>query len=105
MIKEDSKNKKKQTFTGLMRKIFSQPLEKIGGRLHRWGISANMITITGLVGTMVGAFLASQGKLLVGGLVMMAMGALDGLDGPVARASGENKDVRGIPGLGQRPIW
>jgi CDP-diacylglycerol--glycerol-3-phosphate 3-phosphatidyltransferase len=40
---------------------------------------------------MVGAFLASQGQLLVGGLVIMAMGALDGLDGPVARAAGEIK--------------
>jgi CDP-diacylglycerol--glycerol-3-phosphate 3-phosphatidyltransferase len=91
LIKEESKEKEKQTFTAFLRKVFSQPLNKIGAVLVQWGISANMITVVGLTGTVVGAFLVSQGKLLVGGLVLGGMGALDALDGTVARASGETK--------------
>ena len=91
MIKEESKEKEKKTFTGILRSVFSKPLNLIGETLFGWGISANMITGIGLIGTIVGAFLVAQGNLLAGGLVMGAMGALDGLDGAVARAAGETK--------------
>ncbi|MBN2044036.1 MAG: CDP-alcohol phosphatidyltransferase family protein [Anaerolineales bacterium] len=89
MIKEEGKEKETQTFTGFLRKFFNQPLNQIGARLVGWGINANLITAIGFAGTAAGAVLVSQGKLLAGGLVIGAMGALDALDGAVARAAGE----------------
>ncbi len=91
MINEESKEKKSQTFTMLLRKLFSEPLNRFGGALHSWGVTANMITAVGLIGAFVGSFLAAMGDLLAGGIVIGVMGALDALDGAVARASGETK--------------
>ena len=91
MINEESKEKKSQTFTMLLRKLFSEPLNRFGGALYSWGVTANMITAVGLIGAFVGSFLAAMGDLLAGGIVIGVMGALDALDGAVARASGETK--------------
>ncbi|MDH5508678.1 MAG: CDP-alcohol phosphatidyltransferase family protein, partial [Anaerolineae bacterium] len=44
------------------------------------------------VGTGVGALLVSQGRLSLGGLLIMLMGPIDALDGPVARVRGEPED-------------
>jgi CDP-diacylglycerol--glycerol-3-phosphate 3-phosphatidyltransferase len=91
LIKEESKEKKNQTFTMMLRKLFSEPLNRFGAALHGWGVTANMITAVGLIGAIVGAFLAAMGNLLAGGIVIGLMGALDALDGAVARASGVTK--------------
>ena len=91
MINEESKEKNNQTFTMMLRKLLSEPLNRFGAALHGWGVTANMITAVGLIGGFVGSFLAAMGHLLAGGIVIGAMGALDALDGAVARASGEVK--------------
>jgi CDP-diacylglycerol--glycerol-3-phosphate 3-phosphatidyltransferase len=91
LIKEESKEEPKETFTAMLRRVLSQPINWMGSTLHGWGVTANLITAIGLIGTVIGAFLASRGKLLAGGVVMGAMGALDALDGAVARASGKVK--------------
>jgi len=91
LIEEDSKENKNETFTAMLRRIFTEPLNRIGATLHGWGVTANMITAVGLIGTVIGAFLVADGRMVSGGILIGVMGALDGLDGAVARASGETK--------------
>lgn len=73
---------------GFMRKLIDPPLDTAGTRLARFGITANSITLFGLV---LGVFAA--GAIALGaplwGLVLIALSRLaDGLDGAVARATG-----------------
>jgi CDP-diacylglycerol--glycerol-3-phosphate 3-phosphatidyltransferase len=46
----------------------------------------------GLAGNFVGALLLAQGKFFIGGLVVLAMGPVDALDGTMARLRGEPSD-------------
>lgn len=77
------------TFTERLRDVFKNFLEDTGKRLYHAGITANLITLVGLGGNCVAAFFIGQGKLLVGGILIMLVGPLDALDGAVARAAGE----------------
>ena len=60
---------------------------RVGAALGRLGISANAITLAGLLGTAGAATLAAYGQFWQAGLVMLAAGLLDVLDGAVARAT------------------
>lgn len=57
--------------------------------LRRLGVSPNSVTISGIVITIVAAWLASEGRLLTSGLVLAAASLLDLLDGALARATGK----------------
>lgn len=57
--------------------------------IARTGISPNALTIGGLVINLAVALLFSQGKFLWGGLLMIPGGALDFLDGSLARVTGK----------------
>lgn len=59
----------------------------VAHRLVDAGISANAVTALGLLLSGVAACLAAAGRHLAAGLVLVAAGLLDGLDGSVARAS------------------
>jgi CDP-diacylglycerol--glycerol-3-phosphate 3-phosphatidyltransferase len=48
----------------------------------------NTITIFGLVGNTIGAVFLSQGQMTIGGLIILAMGPVDALDGTMARLRG-----------------
>ena len=52
------------------------------------GVSPNMLTLAGLAVAGAAAYLLSEGMLLAAGLVVLASGLFDMLDGAVARASG-----------------
>lgn len=71
-----------------IRPLIDPPLNRLGGRLARTGISANMVSLTGLAfGLMAaGAIMASAFALAV--LFILASRLADGLDGAVARAQG-----------------
>lgn len=84
---EKYQSKRKITLTDQLRIIFKTPLEKIGRFLARSGISANAITLTGVLGTAAGAVLVAMGNLVGGGAVILSVGILDALDGAVARAT------------------
>ena len=56
--------------------------------LARLGISPNLLTILGLLGAGATAYLLSVGRMLPGGLVLLASGVLDLLDGALARSTG-----------------
>lgn len=81
--------KEKITFTDMMRVRLKGILEPIARFLNKLGIYPNTITLLGLAGNVFGAYLLSQGRMTAGGLVIMATGPLDALDGTMARLKGE----------------
>jgi CDP-diacylglycerol--glycerol-3-phosphate 3-phosphatidyltransferase len=91
-VEQVAKKNKRLTFTDQMRLRFKGILDPIGAFLNRLGLMPNTITILGLVGNTVGAILLSQGKLTLGGMVILLMGPVDALDGTMARLRGESGD-------------
>jgi CDP-diacylglycerol---glycerol-3-phosphate 3-phosphatidyltransferase len=72
-------------FTDWLRKVFGKGLDAIAAVLVRLGITANAITIVGcLLNIGVGLVLA-MGYLRLGGVLVLVVSAVDGLDGTLAR--------------------
>jgi CDP-diacylglycerol---glycerol-3-phosphate 3-phosphatidyltransferase len=82
----------KPTFTDRLRLIFKGILDPIGAFLNRLGLTPNSITLLGLAGTTVGAYLISQNKMTIGGIVIFLSVLIDALDGTMARLRGESSD-------------
>lgn len=80
---------KKSNFTDWMRKNFKGLLDPIGSFLNRIGLMPNTITFLGLLGNTIGAIFLAIGNMVVGGLIILAMGPVDALDGTMARLRGE----------------
>jgi len=80
------------TRTDFLRVRFKHILDPIGALLNRFGLMPNTMTLFGLVGNSIGAYFVSQGQMLVGGLLILAMGPVDALDGTMARLRGEPSD-------------
>jgi len=78
-----------KTLTDQMRVLFKGILDPIGAFFNRLGIMPNTMTLLGLVGHTVSAVFLAQGKMLVGGLVILALAPVDALDGTMARLRGE----------------
>ncbi len=75
-------------FDAKLRPLIDPPLNAAGRRLAAWGISADVVTLTGMMlGLTAGAALADGGFALALALII-ANRLLDGLDGAVARARG-----------------
>lgn len=74
-------------FDAKLRPLIDPPLNAIGGALARAGISANMLTFTGLTIGLGGAAAIALGQIWLGLALIIANRVLDGLDGAVARAS------------------
>jgi len=77
------------TFTDMMRKQFQGVLDPIGKFLNRIGLKPNTVTVLGLAGNTIGAYFLAQGQMTIGGLLILAMGPIDALDGTMARLRGE----------------
>jgi len=88
-VEQATEEKKNLTFTDQMRVRFRGVLDPIGAFLNRIGLMPNTMTILGLIGNTIGAFLLSQGQFTYGGLIILAMGPVDALDGTMARLRGE----------------
>jgi phosphatidylglycerophosphate synthase len=69
------------TFTDRLRQLFQHFLENAGQTLFRYGVSANLVTLLGLLGSVIAAILAAHGYLLAGGIVLACTGPLDAIDG------------------------
>lgn len=82
----------KLTFTDRLRLIFKGVLDPIGGFLNRTGLTPNAITLLGLAGTTLGAYLLSRGEMLIGGITLLITVPIDALDGTMARLRGESSD-------------
>jgi CDP-diacylglycerol--glycerol-3-phosphate 3-phosphatidyltransferase len=83
------KQEQPKTFTDMMRALFKGILDPVGAFFNSLGLTPNTMTVLGLVGNMIGAYFLMQGKMLVGGLWILAMGPVDALDGTMARLRGE----------------
>ena len=86
----------KPTFTDRLRIIFKGILDPIGAFLNRLGLTPNTITLLGLVGTTVGAYFISQGKMTTGAFVLLVSVLVDAFDGTMARLRGEPSDFGGF---------
>jgi CDP-diacylglycerol--glycerol-3-phosphate 3-phosphatidyltransferase len=86
----------KLTRTDQARKIFKGTVEPIAAILNRLGLTPNMMTVLGLVGNTIGAYFLATGKMTIGGLIILAMGPFDALDGAMARQRGEPSKWGGL---------
>jgi len=77
-----------QTFTDRMRARFGGVLDTVGGFFNRVGVHPNVMTVAGAIGNAVAAVLLAEGHIVAGGVVVLAMGAFDALDGTMARLRG-----------------
>lgn len=71
-----------------IRDVWDRAMRPVGGTLGRTGISANAVTVLGLLIQAAAAALILQGRLLAAGLVSIVAAICDGLDGAIAKAKG-----------------
>jgi CDP-diacylglycerol--glycerol-3-phosphate 3-phosphatidyltransferase len=75
-------------FDGRWRSTFEKGLRPIGGQLRRTGVTANHLTVTGLVMGVAASLAIANGSLPAGLLLLILTAVPDVLDGAVAKASG-----------------
>lgn len=86
------KEKKPFILSDFLRTRTKGMLDPIGLFFNRLGIMPNTMTIFGLIGNTVGAYFLARGNMTIGGLIVLAMGPVDALDGTMARLRGEQKE-------------
>ncbi|SEG60936.1 Phosphatidylglycerophosphate synthase [Thalassococcus halodurans] len=69
------------------RQIIDPPLNALGRTLARTGVSANAVTLIGLVLGLLSAVMIAQGAPLAALIPLLASRLADGLDGAIARAT------------------
>ncbi len=80
------------TFTDRMRVWFKWIVDPLGRFYLGIGMTPNMMTALGLAGNFLGAYFISQGKLVLGGWLVLVMTPIDALDGTMARLRGDPSD-------------
>ena len=73
----------------LPERIPARTSEAIGRGVGALGITPNMITLAGVAGSGVAAWLILEERLLIAGVVFLGFSAMDFVDGAVARATGK----------------
>jgi CDP-diacylglycerol---glycerol-3-phosphate 3-phosphatidyltransferase len=76
------------TLTDQVRGATKWIIEPIASFFNRLGLMPNTMTLLGLIGNTVGAVLLAMGHMTWGGLIILAMGPVDALDGAMARQRG-----------------
>lgn len=89
-MEQVAENEKRRTLTDQLRARFKGILDPVGAFLNRLGLMPNTMTILGLAGNTLGAIFLAQGKMTLGGLLILLMGPVDALDGTMARLRGES---------------
>lgn len=79
-----------------MRVIFKSILDPIGMFLNRLGLMPNTITLLGLAGTTIGAYVLAIGHMTTGAFILLASVLVDAFDGTMARLRGEPSDFGGF---------
>jgi len=77
------------TITDFLRKKFQKILITVSSFLLKAGLTPNLITLLGLLGNIGAALFISKGKFIIGGIIALAVGTFDAIDGTMARLSGE----------------
>ena len=80
------------TFTDRLRDWFKWVVDPLGRFFLSLGMTPNMMTALGLFGNFLGAYFISQGKLVLGGWVVLIVTPIDALDGTMARLRGDPSD-------------
>lgn len=75
-------------FDGRWRSTFETGLRPVGAQIRRTGITANHLTVTGLVMAVAASVAIANGALRAGLLLLVLTAVPDVLDGAVAKASG-----------------
>ncbi len=91
-MEQAAEKKKRLTLTDQMRLRFKGILDPLGAFLNSVGLMPNTLTILGLMGNTLGAVFLAQGKMTLGGVLILLMGPVDALDGTMARLRGESGD-------------
>jgi len=73
---------------GNWRNVVDRGLSPIGKNLHRAGITADVVTIIGIIMAVAASISVALGSLRLGFVLLVMTGISDALDGPVAKASG-----------------
>ncbi|MGH9030249.1 MAG: CDP-alcohol phosphatidyltransferase family protein [Acidimicrobiales bacterium] len=81
-------------FDGRWRHAVDRTTQPVGKTLVRAGVNADVLTVFGLVMSVVTAFVVGSGHLVLGIVMLFPTGLPDLFDGPVAKASG-TASVRG----------
>lgn len=84
------------TLTDQLRVRLKGIVEPPAAFFNRLGLKPNTMTILGLVGNAIGAILLAKGYMTWGGLIILAMGPVDALDGAMARLRGEATQFGGF---------
>jgi len=77
------------TITDFLRKKFQKILITVSSFLLKVGLTPNLITLLGLLGNIGAALFISKGKFIIGGIIALAVGTFDAIDGTMARLSGK----------------
>lgn len=80
------------TFTDRLREWFKWIVDPLGRFFLKIGMTPNMMTALGLAGNFLGAYFLSQGKLVLGGWLVLIVTPIDALDGTMARLRGDPSD-------------
>jgi len=70
-----------------MRKMIDPPLNQLGRWLARWGMTANAMTILGLLLGLLSAVMIACGRMELALVPLLLSRLADGLDGAIARAT------------------
>jgi CDP-diacylglycerol--glycerol-3-phosphate 3-phosphatidyltransferase len=82
-------NQNKFNVEQFLRTNFKELLDKVSQQLYQKGIRANQVTLVGLLGSALVAYLVAHGQLFIGGLLLALFAPLDAVDGSLARLSGQ----------------
>lgn len=82
-------------FDSRLRPLIDPPLDAAARRLARTGITANALTVAGLVLALAAALAILAGAFALALALVLANRLLDGLDGPLARHTGGGTDLGG----------
>jgi CDP-diacylglycerol--glycerol-3-phosphate 3-phosphatidyltransferase len=82
-------NIEKKSFSDYLRQWFKWVTDPLGAFFNRLGMHPNTMTILGVAGTSMGAFMIARGNMLWGGLFILISVPFDALDGTMARLRGE----------------
>jgi CDP-diacylglycerol--glycerol-3-phosphate 3-phosphatidyltransferase len=77
------------TLTDRLRGWFKWIVDPLGRFFLSLGMTPNMMTALGMLGNFLGAYFLSQGKLVLGGWLVLIMTPIDALDGTMARLRGD----------------
>jgi len=80
----------------LIGRVFSAARDGLARVLIRMGVSANALTVTGLLPTVVAGYFIARGSFVWAVLFIVISGAFDMLDGAVARLSGRMTAFGGV---------